>query len=65
MYSALCILKPPRQPEKYGLKLEVVLKWKDSCNKNIGRVSLVAGLEMEGIVIKMDGSLITGTTVHP
>ncbi len=27
--SGYCILKPPIQPEKYGLKLKIVLKWND------------------------------------
>ncbi len=25
-YSSPCVLRPPIQPEKYGLKLEVILK---------------------------------------
>ncbi len=27
MYRGPCFLRPPVQPEKYGLKLEVVIKW--------------------------------------
>ncbi len=27
IYSGPCILRPPIQPEKYGLKLKMVLKW--------------------------------------
>ncbi len=34
-YSDPCILKPPVQPEEYGLKLNVVLKWKDINIENI------------------------------
>ncbi len=48
--SGPCILRPPRQPEKYGLKWEVVLKWRDIYTENIGKMSLMAGLKMEGIV---------------
>ncbi len=29
MCSGPCILGPPLQPEKYGLKLKAVLKWRD------------------------------------
>ena len=28
-YSGPCFLRPPIQPEKHGLKLKVVLKWRD------------------------------------
>ncbi len=28
MYRGPCILRPPSQPEKYGLKLKVILKWR-------------------------------------
>ncbi len=42
--------KTTLQPEKYGLKLETVLKWKDSYNEIVWMVSLIAGLKMEGIV---------------
>ncbi len=45
------MLRPPLQPGKYGLKLEVVLKWRDINNeKNIRMVSLISGLKIEGIV---------------
>ncbi len=40
----------PLQPDKYGLKLEVVLKWKGTYIQNIRVVSLIAGLTMKGIV---------------
>ncbi len=43
-YSGPCILRPPLQPEKYGLKLKVVLKWRDVYTENIRMVSLIAGL---------------------
>ncbi len=42
-------LKTPRQPAKYGLKLEMVLKWKDSYNEIVWMVS-IDGLKMEGII---------------
>ncbi len=42
-YSDPCILKPPVKPEEYGLKLEVVLKWKDIYIENILYNSCVAG----------------------
>ena len=44
------ILRPPLQPDKYGLKLEVVLKWRDVYTENIRMVLLIAGLKIEGIV---------------
>ncbi len=50
MYSVPCILRPPLQPEKYGLKWEVVLKWKDIYIENVTMVSLMATLKMEGTV---------------
>ena len=50
MYSGPCILRPPVQPEIYGLKLEVVLKWRDIYIENIRIVLLIAGLKMEVIV---------------
>ncbi len=50
MYSGPCILRLPFQPEKYGLKFDVVLKWRDIYFENIRIVSLIAGLKMEGIV---------------
>ena len=49
MYSGPCILRPPLQPEKNGLKLEVVLKWRNIYIENIGIVLLIAGLKMEAI----------------
>ncbi len=61
MYSGLCILRPPLQPGKYGLKLEVVLKWKDINTENIRVMSLLSGLKIEGIVkrrgLKLQGPL--------
>ena len=50
MYSGPCILRPPVQPEIYGLKLEVVLKWRDIYIENIRIVLLIAGLKMEVFV---------------
>ncbi len=50
VYSGPCILRPPLQPDKYGYKLEVVLKWRDVYTENIRMVLLIAGLKMEGIV---------------
>ena len=38
-YSGPCILRPPLQPGKYGLKLEVVLKWRDINTKNMSGVT--------------------------
>ncbi len=48
--KGLCSLRLPIQPEKCGLKLKVVLKWKDNYNENIRLVSLMASLKMEGII---------------
>ncbi len=39
LYSGPSILRPPFQPEKYGLKLKVVLKWRDFYIENIRMVS--------------------------
>ncbi len=47
--SGACILRPPCQPDKYGLKLEVVLKWRDY-TENIRMVLLIACLKIKGIV---------------
>ncbi len=53
-YTSVCsgpfILRPPFQPEKYGLKSEVVLTWNDILFETIRMVSLITGPEMEGIV---------------
>ncbi len=60
-YSGPCILRPPIQPGKCGLKLEVVLKFKDIWIENKRMVPLIAGLKMEGIVkwrgLKSQGQL--------
>ncbi len=40
-----CILRPPVQPEKCGLKLQVILKWRNIYIEKIRLVSLI----MEGI----------------
>ncbi len=48
--SGPCILRPPLQPLNFGLKLMVVLKWRDIYIENIRMVSLIAGLKIEGIV---------------
>ncbi len=51
MYSGLCILGPPLQPEKYtAFKVEVALKWRDVYIENKRTVPLIAGLKMEGTV---------------
>ncbi len=50
MYSGPCILRPPLQPGIFGLKWEVVLKWRDIYTENMRMVSLIVGLKMEGIV---------------
>ncbi len=63
LYSGPCILRPPLQPRKYGLKLEVVLKWGDINTENIRVVSLISdnSLKIEGIVkrrgLKLQGPL--------
>ena len=60
-YSGPCILRPPLQPDKFGLKLEVVLKWRDIYIENIRKVSLIASLKMEETVkwrgLKLQGPL--------
>ena len=50
MYSGPCILRPPLQPEKYDLKLEVVLKRMDLYIENIRMVPLVAGLKWRDLL---------------
>ncbi len=50
IYSSPCLLRLLLQPENFGIKLEVVLKWRDIFAENIILVSLIAGLKMEGIV---------------
>ena len=60
-YSGPCILRPLLQPEKYGLKLKVILIWRDIYTENIRMVSPIAGLKIEGIVklrgLKSQGAL--------
>ena len=58
-----CILRPPFQPEKYGLKLKVVLKWRDIYIETIRIVSLIAGLKIERI-IKWRGLKSQGLLYH-
>ncbi len=50
IYSGPCILRPPIQPGKYGIKLEVVSKSRDIYSENIRVVSLISGLKIEEIV---------------
>ncbi len=50
MYSGPHILKPHVQSEKYGLKLKVILKWRDIYIENIRVVLLMANHKIEGIV---------------
>ncbi len=38
------ILRPPIQPEKYSLNLQVLLKWRDHYIEDIIVVLLMAGL---------------------
>ena len=68
MYSGPCILRPPLQPEKYGLKLEVVLKYRDIHIEHITMLSLVASLKMKGIVkwrgLKSQGPLYSKQEPH-
>ncbi len=42
-----CILRPPIQPEIYGFKLNLVLKWRDNYIEIIRVVSLIAALKIE------------------
>ncbi len=49
-YSGPCDVIPPIQPAKYGLKLKVVLKYRDIYTENIQVASLISGLKMKGIV---------------
>ncbi len=48
-YSGPCNLRPPIQPAKYGLKLKVVLKERDTYTEYIWVVSLISSLKMQGI----------------
>ncbi len=63
VYSDLCVLRPPIQPGKYRLKLEVVLKWRDIYMylENIRVVPLMAGHKMAEIIkwrcLKLQGPL--------
>ena len=49
-YGGRCDLRPPIQPAKCGLKLKVVLKYRDIYAENIQVESLIPGLKMQGIV---------------
>ncbi len=66
-YSGPCILRPPVQLDKYGLKLEVVLKWRDIYTEKIRMVSQIAVHKMEGIVkwrgLKLHGPLHSGLSL--
>ena len=42
--------KTTSQPDKYGPKFEMVLKWRDIYIENIRMATLIASLKMEGIV---------------
>ncbi len=50
LYGDPCVSRPHLQPQNFGLKLEVVLKWRDIYIQNIRMVSMMAGLKMEGFV---------------
>ena len=51
IYSGPCILRYNSfQLDKYGLKLRVVLKWRDIYIKNIRAMSLMFSFKMEGII---------------
>ncbi len=50
MYHGPCTLRPTVPPEKCGLELNVVLKFRDNYIKNVRVVPLIASLKMEGIV---------------
>ena len=41
LYSGPCILRTPLLPEIVGLKLQVVLKWRDIYIENVKMVSLI------------------------
>ncbi len=67
-YSEPCVLRSAIQVEKYGLKLKVVLKWRDNpIEKRL--VSLIAGLKWKGIVklkvLKSRGHCISNTFRSP
>ena len=71
LYSGPCILRPPIQPEKYGIKLKVVLKWRDIyvayISVYIRVVSLMATLKIEGNGIQWSlyfTTLYLKTTLH-
>ncbi len=49
-YSDPCILRPPIQPEKYCLKLKVVLKCSDVYIENVREVSMMACPKTERIL---------------
>ncbi len=42
---SLCLLRPPIWPEKCGLKLQVVLKWKENYIENMRVVLPMVGLK--------------------
>ena len=42
-YSGTCILRPPIQPEKYGLKLKAVLKCRDIYIANLYKSCVTDG----------------------
>ncbi len=56
IYSGPCILRPPIQPEKCGLKLTVcVLKWMDIYIENISMVPRMVSCKTAPS-LKMEGS---------
>ncbi len=54
-YSSPCILRPPIQPEKHGLKLKVVLKWKDIYIENITCITCIRAGVTDNLNLKMEG----------
>ena len=60
VHAYYMFLRPPHQPESYGLKLEVVLKCRNIYIENIRMVSLIAGLKMGRQGSKLTLSLYHG-----
>ncbi len=62
-YRGHCILRPPVQPEQYGLKLKVVLKWRGIYIENVKVVPVMANLETE-VIVKWRGLKSLGTLYY-
>ncbi len=63
-YSGHCVLRPPFQPEDYGLKLQAVLKLRVIYTENI-TIVLLGDWSLNGGIVKMEDVLNCTTVFRP